>query len=350
MSMISMSCISGSRSDSVSDCTVGEALRQAAATWGGRVALVDGATPSGVGRRWTFDALLRDAEHVARFLLARFRPGEHVAVWAPNSPEWVLLELGAALAGLTLATINPAYQAKELAYVLDRSDAVGLFTVREYRGRDLLAVVDAVRPALPALGAILLLGDWENSATSTGNSGGLPTVQPDKVAQIQYTSGTTGFPKGALLTHRGIANNARFYARCIGATEDDVWVNPMPLFHTAGCGLVTLGALQTGGAQVLPVGFDADLMLRLIEAERGSITLSVPTMLLAMLDHPEFNRCDLSSWRLITLGGAPVAAELVRRASRQVGRRSPLDLAKPSRRRTSHTLHPATRLRSGSRP
>ena len=319
MSMISMSCISGSRSDSVSDCTVGEALRQAAATWGGRVALVDGATPSGVGRRWTFDALLRDAEHVARFLLARFRPGEHVAVWAPNSPEWVLLELGAALAGLTLATINPAYQAKELAYVLDRSDAVGLFTVREYRGRDLLAVVDAVRPALPALGAILLLGDWENSATSTGNSGGLPTVQPDKVAQIQYTSGTTGFPKGALLTHRGIANNARFYARCIGATEDDVWVNPMPLFHTAGCGLVTLGALQTGGAQVLPVGFDADLMLRLIEAERGSITLSVPTMLLAMLDHPEFNRCDLSSWRLITLGGAPVAAELVRRASRQVG-------------------------------
>ena len=104
--------------------------------------MVDGATPGGPGRRWTFDALLRDAERVAHFLLARFRPGEHVAVWAPNSPEWVLLEFGAALAGVTLVTVNPAYGAQELAYVLGQSDAVGLFTVREYRQRDLRAVVE----------------------------------------------------------------------------------------------------------------------------------------------------------------------------------------------------------------
>lgn len=319
MSAIQLSYACGDRSDSVNDCTVGQALRQAAAAWGGRIALVDGTTPGGAGRRWTFEALLQDAEHIARFLLARFGPGEHVAVWAPNSPEWVLLEFGAALAGLTLVTVNPAYQAEELAYVLNQSDAVGLFTVREYRGRDLLAIVDAVRPVLPALRAILLLGGWADSAASTDDSGELPAVQPDHVAQIQYTSGTTGFSKGALLTHRGIANNARFYARFIGATEDDVWVNPMPLFHTAGCGLATLGALQTGGVQVLPAGFDAGLMLRLLETERGSIVLCVPTMLLGMLDHPEFSRCNLSSWRLITLGGAPVPPELVRRARRQVG-------------------------------
>ena len=319
MSAIQFSYACGSRSDSVNDCTVGQALRQAAAAWAERVALVDGAAPGGTGRRWTFGALLRDAEHVAQFLLARFRPGEHVAVWAPNSPEWVLLEFGAALAGLTLVTVNPAYQAKELAYVLNQSDAVGLLTVREHRGRDLLAVVDAVRPALPALRLILLLGEWGDRTASTDDPATLPTVQPDDIAQIQYTSGTTGFSKGVLLTHRGMANNARFFARCIGATEDDVWVNPMPMFHTAGCGLATLGALQTGGVQVLPAGFDAGLMLRLFETERGSITLCVPTMLLGMLDHPEFSQCNLSSWRLITLGGAPVPPELARRARRQVG-------------------------------
>jgi len=314
-----MSYACGKRSDRVGDSTVGEALQQAAATWGGRVALVDGTTPSGPGRRWTFDSLLRDAEDVAHFLLARFRPGEHVAVWAPNSPEWVLLEFGAALAGLTLVTVNPAYQAQELAYVLSQSDAVGLFTVREYRQRNLPAVVDEVRSTLPAMRALFLLGEWGGDSVAAHDSGGLPEVRPDDIVQIQYTSGTTGFPKGALLTHRGIANNARFYARCIEATEEDIWVNPMPMFHTAGCGLATLGALQTGGVQVLPPGFDAGLMLRLLEAERGSITLSVPTMLLGMLDHPEFSRRDLSSWRLITLGGAPVPSDLVRRACRQVG-------------------------------
>lgn len=97
---------------------------------------------------------------------------------------------------------------------------------------------------------------------STDDPVTVPAAQPNDVAQIQYTSGTAGFSKGVLLTHRGIANNARFFARCIGATEDDVWINPMPMFHTAGCGLATLGALQTGGVQVLPPSFDAGLMLK----------------------------------------------------------------------------------------
>ena len=184
MSTTSISYACGSRSDGVNEFTIGDALRSAAATWGGRVALIDGTTAGGVGRRWTFDTLLRDAEHVAQFLLSRFRPGEHVAVWAPNSPEWVCLEFGAAMAGLTLVTVNPAYQAEELAHVLDQSDAVGLFTTREYRGRDLVAVVDAVRPALPSLRAVHLLGEWKEGAASTGGSGGLPPVQPDDVAQI----------------------------------------------------------------------------------------------------------------------------------------------------------------------
>jgi fatty-acyl-CoA synthase len=173
-------------------------------------------------------------------LLSHFRPGEHVAVWAPNCPEWVLIEFGAALAGLTLVTVNPAYQAKELEYVLRQSKAVGILVAPEYRGRNLIAVVEEVMPRTPDLRRILSLAYWKDCRDAPTSSGALPLVTPDHVAQIQYTSGTTGFPKGALLTHRGLSNNGRFYARAIGARPGDVWVNPMPMFHTAGCGLATL--------------------------------------------------------------------------------------------------------------
>jgi fatty-acyl-CoA synthase len=306
-------------SEPVLERTVGDALRDAAARWGDRVALVDGLPAPAPRRRWTFSALLDEAEAVARALLGRFRPGDHVAVWAANSPEWMLLEFGAALAGLTLVTVNPAYLAKELGYVLRQSRAVGLFVMPVYRERSLLDVVAQVRPELPLLRDVISLGDWDAFVASGSSAQELPSVAPEDIAQIQYTSGTTGFPKGAQLPHRGLANNGRFYARRIGAGVGDVWVNPMPMFHTAGCGLATLGALQTGGTHVLPPGFDPGLMLELIEAERGTITLSVPTMLIAMLERAESAGRDLSSWRLATLGGAPVPIELVRRAERMLG-------------------------------
>jgi fatty-acyl-CoA synthase len=143
-------------------------------------------------------------------------------------------------------------------------------------------------------------------------------VEPRDPAQIQYTSGTTGRSKGALLSHRGLVNNGRFFAMAIGAGPSDIWVNPMPLFHTAGCGLATLGALCTGGAHVLPGGFDAPLMLDLLQAERGTLLLSVPTMLIRVLDEQAASPRDLSSWRLTALGGAPVPRELVRRAEREL--------------------------------
>ena len=306
-------------SEPVLERTVGDALRDAAARWPERVALVDGSPAVAERGRWTFSALLSDAEAVARALLGRFRPGDHVAVWAANSPEWVLLEFGTALAGLTLVTVNPAYLIKELGYVLRQSRAVGLFVMPVYRERSLLEAVAHVRPEVPLLRDVISLGDWDAFVASGSATRELPPVAPEDIAQIQYTSGTTGFPKGAQLPHRGLANNGRFYARRIGAGAGDVWVNPMPMFHTAGCGLATLGALQTGGTHVLPPGFDPGLMLELIEAERGTITLSVPTMLIAMLERAESSGHDLSSWRLATLGGAPVPVELVRRAERMLG-------------------------------
>jgi fatty-acyl-CoA synthase len=302
------------RSEPVLEVSIGDALRSAAAAWPRRVALVEGSSKKEARRRWSFEALLSEAEMVARALLLRFRPGEHVAVWASNVPEWVLIEFGAALAGLTLVTINPAYLGAELAFVLKQSQACGIIVQDSYRNRDLVAAVKDVRDTLPAIREIIPLSSWTEFVRSARAGDPLPSVRPDDVAQIQYTSGTTGAPKGARLTHRGLANNARFFARAIGAGESDIWINPMPMFHTAGCSLCTLGALQTGGRHVLPPAYDPELMLRLFEEERGTILLSVPTMLIRMLDAPAAVDRELSSWRLVALGGAPVPPELVRHA------------------------------------
>jgi fatty-acyl-CoA synthase len=303
----------GELSEPIVEQTIGDALRAAAALHGPRTALVEGTLAAG-RRRWSYDQLLAKAEQTARALLGRFSPGERVAVWAGNCPEWVFLELGAALAGLTLVTVNPAYLGKEAAYVLGKSRASGVIVQPVYRGRDLLENLSKVKEELPALREVISLADWDAFLAAAGSATPLPEMRPGDAAQIQYTSGTTGFPKGAQLTHRGLANNARLYAHVIGAGPADIWVNPMPLFHTAGCGLGTLGPLQGGGTQILPPSFDAERMLALLEAEHGTIVLAVPTMLNRMLDHPNVEIYNLSSWRIATLGGAPVPPELVRRA------------------------------------
>lgn len=309
-----VSYVPASTSEPVLEHTLGDALRLAARAWPSKVALIEGTTDPAARRRWTFQDLVTQAEQVARALLARFQPGDHVAIWVANQPEWVLVEFGAALSGITLVTVNPAFLDDELVFVLKQSKAKGIIVQDVFRDRDLVAVVTRARDAVPSLDTVIPLSSWPEFLRGGAPDTALPAVRADDVAQIQYTSGTTGVPKGARLTHRNLANNSRIYARTIGAGPDDVWVNPMPMFHTAGCGLATMGALQTGGTQVLPPGFDPELMLRLFEEERGTIMLSVPTILIRMLEHPSIGARDLSSWRLVTLGGAPVPPELVRRA------------------------------------
>ena len=301
-------------SEPILDITIGDALRRAAATWPARLALVEGTSDRAARRRWTFEQLLADSEAVARALLMHFSPGEHVAIWSSNVPEWVLIEFGAALAGLTLVTVNPAYLGVELASLLKQSRACGVFVQDTYRDRDLVATANKVRHLLPKLREVIPLSSWTDFVESGDESMPLASVTPDDVAQIQYTSGTTGTPKGARLTHRNLANNARIFARTIGAGENDIWVNPMPMFHTAGCSLCTLGALQTGGTHVLPPAYDPHHMFRLFEEEHGTTLLCVPTMLVRMLDALSAVDRYLSSWRLVTLGGAPVPPELVRQA------------------------------------
>jgi fatty-acyl-CoA synthase len=302
------------------ETTVGLILREAASEFGSRIALVEGtAVGAEERRRWTFADLRRDAEQVAGSLLERFDPGERVAVWAPNIPEWVLLELGAGLAGVVLVTINPAYKTKELEYVLRQSRAAGVFFVPEFRGNPMSAWLDEVRPGLDGLRETISFSSWDEFVASCPPAPRLPEMSPEDPAQIQYTSGTTGFPKGAVLHHRGLTNNARIFAALNGMGPEDVYVSAFPMFHTAGCVCGTLGTLQSGARHVPLYGSDPSAMLNLLESEQATVALAVPTVLIGLLEQAQLKARELSSLRLIMSGGATVPAELVRRIEDSFG-------------------------------
>jgi fatty-acyl-CoA synthase len=318
MTMVAMSYWPANTSEPVLETTVGGVLRTAAEAGPDMLAMVAGVPDPGGRRRWTYAELLTEAEQAARALTARFAPGERVAVWAPNLPEWVILEYGAALAGLVLVTVNPALRPAELAYVLNQSGAAGIFLVPEFRS-PMAGFLAEVRPAVPALREVVLFTEWADFLATAPARAVLPEVSADDIAQIQYTSGTTGFPKGAELHHRGLTNNARFWAERIAVQPGEVYVNPMPLFHAAGCGMGVLGAAQRLAVHVPVLAFDPALVLELLESERAAFFGGVPTMMIAMLGHPDFDRRDLSCLRVAVSGGAPVPAELVRRVEERLG-------------------------------
>lgn len=302
------------------DATVGGRLREVAAEVPQWIALVEGlATPE--RRRWTYAELLADAERCAEYLLGHFGPGERVAVWAHNLPEWVVLEYGAALAGVTLVTVNPSLQPTEASYVLGQSRAAGVFVVPQVRGNPLAAHAEAIRAELPELRHVLrldLLGELMAN-DGTRSAAALPVVSTDDPVQIQYTSGTTGFPKGVVLRHGGIVNNARLWAERVAIPDGVGWLQATPLFHTTGCVMGVLGALDKRAKLVLMPMFDPGLFLELIELERLWFASGVPTMLIAAMDHPDLSRRDLSSWRSTISGGAPVPEALVRRIEESQG-------------------------------
>ena len=307
-------------SQPVVETTVGDLLRAAAADAPDRIAVFAGMPDPADRRTWTYAQLLADATTAAQALLARFQPGNRIAVWAPNIPEWIILEMAAGLAGLVLVTVNPAYRSGELAYVLGQSRAAGLFHVPEFRGNPMASSVEAVRPDLPELRQVISFAQWDAfMASAPAAPATLPDVTPAHPAQIQYTSGTTGFPKGAHLHHRGIVNNAKFTAERFEVAPGDVWLNPMPLFHTGGCVLAALGALWARATHIPVVAFDPGLVLELIESQRVNVMGGVPTMLIAMMEHPDFARRDLSSLRAVLSGGSTVPADLVRRIEGTLG-------------------------------
>jgi fatty-acyl-CoA synthase len=298
--------------------TVGDLLRQAAAEVPDRVALVDGSLPYHERRRWTYAELLAAAEQVAANLRQRFGVGDRVAVWAANSPEWIITQLGAAMSGVVLVAVDPAYRPAELAYVLRQSGAAGI--IHDDTGRDISRahVIDQVRGELPDLREVIdLAGPALFSEVPAATE--LPRLDPRSTVLLQYTSGTTGFPKGAQLHHLAVINTSYFCAQRGGFEDGGVWINMLPLAHIAGSVTSVFGPIAHRGTVVILRGFDAAEVLQTIEEEKGTLTLAVPTMLIAMLQDRAFARRDLSSLRSVISGAATVPVELVERVKKSFG-------------------------------
>ncbi|MBL6598907.1 MAG: AMP-binding protein [Alphaproteobacteria bacterium] len=301
------------------DLTVGGLLRDIADIHADRLALVEVDDVGDTDRCWTYSELLVESERLAHVLARRFSPGERVVVWAPNIPEWVFMEYACGLAGLVLVTANPSFQAEELRYVLEQSGAVALFLVDEYRGNPMRRIAEAATAGNDAIREVVNLADLAKLYDPGNQDGTLPTVLPGDAAQIQYTSGTTGFPKGAVLSHKNLVNNARLYCERKQAGTHSVWANFMPLFHTAGCATGALGCLQAGARMLLIKRFDAMVFAKLIEEQGVTTCFAVPTMLFGLLETLEREPHDMSSLEVITTGGAPVPPELVRRVRDRLG-------------------------------
>lgn len=241
-----------------------------------------------------------------RALLSRFKSGERFCVWAQNLPEWIMLEFGAGLAGLVMVTANSAFRANEVEYVLKQSRSAGVFVVHSFRGHLMLETVQLVAPGCRELREIICFDDWD-AFISAGDdlSIELPQVDPGDPVMIQYTSGTTGFPKGALLHHRGLANNGADVAERMGIDEGDISIITMPLFHIGGCVICVLGSVSKAATMVLLEAFEPGLLLELFQTYRGNALLAVPTMLVAILEHPAFPSTDMSSAKALCPGGRP---------------------------------------------
>jgi fatty-acyl-CoA synthase len=297
----------------VRDITVCETIRHAAATVPERIALVDCVADPAARRSWNYAEFLAEAEQAARALLGRFERGDRIALWSPNSAEWVILQQAISLAGMVMVALNPAYRAREMAFVMRQSKAAALFCVDTYRGFDLHPLVEEIRPQLPDLREVISFADWRAFLDTADPARELPETAPSDVIQVQYTSGTTGFPKGAMLHHRGLVNEATFVAERAGMSDGGVYINAMPMYHIGGGAVTSFGAWAKRGTFVILPGFNPGHLLEAFETYRGTHTLVVPTMLVALLDHPDRATRDLSSIQTILSGAASVPASLVRR-------------------------------------
>jgi len=302
----------------VRDIALGDLLREAARESGDKLAIVDGVHDPALRRRWTYSQLLAEAEQVARGLLARFEPGSRIALCSPNTPEWIILEFGILLAGMILVQANPAYTESELAGILQDSEAHALFHVDAWRSNDIAASARSIKATvLPEL-ELLSFSDWDEFLANAPTTGDLPVLGPRDPALIQFTSGTTGRPKGAIL-HNGFHNPPRFVADCCEMRHHGVWLNCMPMYHIGGAVVSLFATFSRHGCFVQMREWDPQLALDLIQAEHCNGTLMVPTMVVAMLDHPDFDKYDLSSLDFIMAGGSPVAPALLERVTKRIG-------------------------------
>jgi len=338
-----LSLARGASSPPLQHRTIGQALADTVARHGPREALV---VPQ-QGVRWTWVELAERADAVAAGLLAMgLQPGDRVGIWAPNCAEWVLTQFATARAGLVLVNVNPAYRRSELEYALNKVGCKALVLAPALKTSDYLAIVNDLAPelagstpghlqaaALPMLRWVIRLGDGATpgmlnfsavaghaTAASRAQLAALgPTLQDTDAINIQFTSGTTGHPKGATLTHRNILNNGFFVGEAIRLTEHDRLCIPVPLYHCFGMVMGNLGCLTHGATMVYPAeAFDPLAVLQTVQAERCTALYGVPTMFIAQLDHPRFAEFDLGSLRTGIMAGSPCPIEVMKRVQSQM--------------------------------
>lgn len=304
------------RGVAMEEITLGDALRRAADRRPDRLALIEGVREG--ARRWSYAALSDEAEAIARALSRRFRPGERVAFWAHNVPEWLPVFYGCAMAGLVLVTVNPAYRKRELLYVLAKSRAAGLFVNDAYRGQALEEIAREAMAELPDLREIIPVRDVD-ALRAEGEGGVLPAVNPRDPAVIMFTSGTTGAQKGVIFHHTGVANMTFFTQSRGGLKEGGVFINPMPMFHIGSLGHAGIGSVMLGATHVLMPEWDAESYMDQVQRHRGTFSLLVPVMIDQVLNHPARPQYDLSSLRRLTSGASVVEASLIRRTRDELG-------------------------------
>jgi fatty-acyl-CoA synthase len=302
--------------------TIGDNFDRTVARFGDREALVD--RPA--GRRWTYRELAAEVDSLALgFLDSGVAKGERVGIWAPNCAEWAMVQYATAKIGAILVNINPAYGSRELGYVLRQSGVRMLVAATAFKTSDYAGMIAEVRPGCPDLKDVVLLGseEWQALPRRDGAGRGADgaaalaeaqaALSADDPINIQYTSGTTGFPKGATLSHHNILNNGFFTGELCRYTEEDRICIPVPFYHCFGMVMGNLGATSHGACMVIPApSFEPAATLRSVEKERCTSLYGVPTMFIAELALPDFTSYDLTSLRTGIMAGSPCPVEVMK--------------------------------------
>ena len=344
MTALTESYVSGATDRPLLEDTIPAALAQAVERWGGREALV----VRHQDVRWTWSAFAREVDLLAAGLAALgLKKGERIGIWAPNCSEWVVTQFATARLGLILVNINPAYRLSEVEYALNKVGCTALITAATFKTSDYIGMLQTLAPELasvepgklkaeklPDLRTVIRLGDDKTpgmfnyaDVRAMADDAGIAALDAitggldrNDAINIQFTSGTTGFPKGATLTHRNILNNGFFVAEAMKFTEADRLAIPVPLYHCFGMVMGVLGCMTHGATMVFPdEAFDPTTVLEAVQAERCTALYGVPTMFVGILGHPQFKSFDLSSLRTGIMAGSPCPVEVMKKVIGEMG-------------------------------